>query len=531
MTSLTLTRSAQAFLRIAGGLHERENYGSLIEAAEVLFEAPEHCQNRSLCDSLAALRTEAEQYCAQLHEQPAEFATQDTSVSHSLQATWDKYPLFYAQQLLKAAVEAERTRLTGPSSSLTKTSTAAATHSGRDAHAQQAPAVESAAGAAAGEAAAAIESREAVHGSDNGTGAQSTAPEQAVPFTHSMSQQDDVMCAQRRLSLSMPSDSDIDIGGTPPPLPPPVVRLDWASPGSRAEAAAAQQAHLGSQRGAAGLQVLQEQVALVPDTYEDLDGEQRVPELATGKAAEASGSESSLEMEDIENSSLHSNGGLRLSGSPGKPSSQQAKHSQHAKHGSDSHEPAVPEGTLHTDTPYSSPLETLQSQQEQPAAGATPSASIRDSRNAQGTPYSSPAEAPLDQAAPDQAPRGTPSLVHAADGDRSEDEVFEDVAQTLLGFSSQATGRPGSAQAADSAGPHEGLHAVQPLSSGTAAQEEAAANSPGAIQEDANVLVRSYRALLFLSHSLTPNISLLSAVSWQDGAALLILSTCELMSW
>ena len=475
----------QAFLRTTGGLHGRADAESLTEAAETLFEPPEHCQNRSLCDSLAALRAEAEQCCAQLHERTAEFATQEFSPACSLQATWDKNPLFYAQQLLTAAVEAERVRLTDPGSASNKTSTAAAAQAGCDTQAQQAPAV----GSAAEAAAAAAESREGVHGIDSGAATQGAAPDQAGPSAHSMSQQDDVMCAQRRLSLSMPSDSDVDIGGTPPPLPPPVIRLDWASPGSWAGAAADQQAHLGSQHGPAGLENLQEQLALVPDTYEDLLSAQRVPELASGKAAEAPGSESSLEMEDIENSSLHSNGGLRLSGSPGKPSSQQAKQAQRAKHGSDSQEPAGPEGIPHTDTPYSSPLETLQSQQEHPAASDRPSAPIRDSRDAQDTPYSSPTEVPLDQAAPHQALRGAPSTADAAEGDCSEDEVFEDAAQTLLDLRSQATGRPGSAQAADSAGPDEGVHDVQPSSDGAAAQQEAAAASPLAVQDDLNVLV------------------------------------------
>ena len=73
------------------------------------------CQNRSLCESLAALRTDAERYCMQLHDCSQQTsATQDASpVSHSLEATWGKYPLFYAQQLLKAAVESERAWLTG----------------------------------------------------------------------------------------------------------------------------------------------------------------------------------------------------------------------------------------------------------------------------------------------------------------------------------------------------------------------------------------------------------------------------------
>ena len=454
----------------------------------MLFEPPEHCQNRSLCDSLAALRAEAEHFCAQLHERAAELVPQDVSPGYSLQATWDKYPLFYAQQLLTAAVEAERVRLTGPGSQVDNTSTAAvADTSARYIYAQHAPDVEREAAAAS--AAAAVDSGEGVHGGDNGTATQGAAPDQAGPSAHSMSQQDDVMWAQRRLSLSMPSDSDIDIGGTPPPLPPPVVRLDWASPGSRAGAAATRQAQPGSQHGAAGLQALREVVALVPDTYEDLDGAQQVPELASSKAAEGAGSESSFEMEDIENSSLHSNGGLHLSESPGRASSQRAKQAQHAKHGSDSQEPAGPQGSPHTDTPYSSPLETLQSQQERPPAGDKPSAPTKDSREAQGTPYSSPAEVPLDEAVPDKALRGPPSAADAAEEDRSEDEVFEDAAQTLLVLRSQALGRPGSAQAADSAGPDEGLHAVQPSSGGTAPQEEAAAASPGAVQDDENVLV------------------------------------------
>ena len=462
-----------------GGLQGPRDPCSLLQAAELLFEPPERCQNRSLCDSLAGLRAEAERYCVQLQKCTAESALQDASRICSLGATWDKYPLFYAQQLLRAAVDSERVRLTGSGSKSEITSTAPTADEG-DTHGRQAEERE------AGARVAATEGRTALQGSASGNAGQGAAPDQALHSSHAMSQQDDIMCAQQRLSLSVTSDSDIDIGGTPPPLPPPVVRLYWASPGSEAGAATAQKAHPGCQHDRAGPHTVQEQMALVPDTYEDLDEAQCVPRLASCEAAEPQGSDDSPELEDIENSSLHSNGGLRLSGSPSKPSSQQAKCVQH---GGVSQEPAGQDGTLHEDTPYSSPVGVIQSQQEKPAASPEPSAPGMNSRETQDTPYSSPAEVLTDQAAPDQAPTGPPSAAGVPEGDHSEDELFEDAAQTLLDMRTQATVRPASAQGADAAGNNESLHALQQPSHGAAAQEEAAAASPGAKQHDVDVLV------------------------------------------
>ena len=508
--NLNLGCVAQAFLGKKGDLHGREDQCLLRHAAEALFEPPQHCQNGSLCDSLAALRAAAEQCCVQHHELIAGIATQDADPCLSLQATWDKYPLFYAQQLLRAALESERTLLTYLGGKRNNTSTAPSADPGRGAARRLAFGMEGEAGAAA----TGTEDRLGAHGSVTPSTAQGAAPAQPGPASHSMSQQDDVMCAQQRLSLSIPSDSDIDVGGTPPPLPPPAIRPDWAGPGSGAGAAAAQQARLSSQQGCIGLRTSQEQIALVPDTYEDMDGAQRVPELASSEAAEAQDIDSPLEMDDVENSSLHSNGGLRLSGSPSKTGSQRAKHAQqgtqaqgqadrpdaqHAKHGGDSREPAGQEGTPHEDTPYSSPVETLHSQQEHPAAGQKASAPTLNSRNHQDTPYCSPAEVPLDQAAPDQAPRGPSPAGGAAEGSLSEDELFEDAAQTLLEFRTQGAPRQGSAQAAASAGNDEGLRAQQQPPDGAAAQGEGAATSPGAMLHDMNVLVSLHRSLAWWS--------------------------------
>lgn len=492
--NMMLVCTAQAFLRKKGALHGQEAQCLLRQATEVLFEPPDHCQNRSLCDSLAALRAAAEQYCPQLHGQTGDIATQDAEPGLTLRATWERYPLFYAQQLLKAALESERIRLTDPSSTRQKAGTAPSACSGRGAARRLACGMQGAAGAATAEA----EGPVGVHGSVIPSTAQGAAPAQSVPAPHSESQHDDFMRAQQRLSLSIPFDSDIDVGGTPPPLPPPAIRPDWASPGSRAGTAAVQRANL----GCIGLQTSQEQMALVPDTYEDLNGAQQVPELASSEITKARSTGVSPETDDVENSSLHSNGGLRLSGSSGKTGSQQAKHAQHgiqaqgqagwphaqhARHGSDGREPAGHEGTPPEDTPYSSPIESSHRQQEHPAAGGEPSAPTKNDKDPQDTPYSSPAEGPLDQAAPDQAPLGPPPAGRAADGDLSEDEVFEDAAQTLLDLRTQPSGRPGPAQAADPAENDEDLHARQQTSDGAAAHGEAAATSP--MQHRINVLV------------------------------------------
>ena len=470
------------------GLHGQTNFHNLIQAAEMLFQPPEHCQNRSLCESLAALRTDAERYCMQLQDCTAESATQDASPVCSLEATWGKCPLFYAQQLLKAAVESERAWLTGRGCKFENTSTAPTAEAEGDIHGRQAQ--ESAAETAAGD----MENRMGLQGGANGSAAQGAAPDQALHSSHGMSQQDDIMCAQQRLSLSVTSDSDIDIGGTPPPLPPPVVRLDWARPGTRTGAAAAQQAHLTSQHGMAGPHTVQEQMALVPDTYADQDDAQCVPRLASCEVAKAPGSDSSPELEDIENSSLHSNRGMRLSGSPNKPSSEETKHAQH---GGDSREPAGQVGTPHEGTPYSSPVGIIQSQQEQPAAGHERSAPAENSSDPPDTPYSSPAEVPLGQEAPDQAPRGPPSAAGAPEADLSEDDLFEDAAQTLPDASTQATARPGFAQTPESAGHGEGLHPLQQPSEGAAAQGTAAATSPGATQHDVNILVSLFNSFAY----------------------------------
>jgi len=216
----------QAFLKIIKEVYSSKDVGIVEQAKELLCEPPEKCQNRSLCNSLAALHSETELLCVEFHKRTGLVASQDNSLQSALQALWSDYSLSHAKQLLQAALKAEREQLTANSRAAEDASSAPLVNTGKDAADQETPATQTEIGAEI------IGSTPATHG----RASQSTPTEQAAHVTHSTSEQDDIMCAQQRPSSSPRSDSDIDIGGTPPFLPPPAVRLDWASSGNTAEA-------------------------------------------------------------------------------------------------------------------------------------------------------------------------------------------------------------------------------------------------------------------------------------------------------
>ena len=288
---------------------------------------------------------------------------------------------------------------------------------------------------------------------------------------------------------------------------------------------------MGSEHGSAGPHASRgalEHMALVPDTYEGLGDAQQVATMHQQVACAAEVPDSNeTEMEDVENNSLHSNGGPRLSESPGKPTSQQAKHasesqslsqaskpasqqvkrapdglvtgqadkpsSKHVQHTSQDREPARTDSPAQQDTPYSSPVDRACSQPEQPTAKHNGPANASNTILPQDTPYSSPTEVLVDQAAPDQALQGSPSAA-AADGGqgcRSDDEVFEDAAETaqmLLDLKAQPMDKLSSALAWASAGSGS-LQAQEGVPDDGYAQGNAAAESSGRLPYDVNIMV------------------------------------------
>jgi len=288
---------------------------------------------------------------------------------------------------------------------------------------------------------------------------------------------------------------------------------------------------MGSEHGLAGPHASRgalEHMALVPDTYEGLGDAQQVATMHQRVACAAEVPDSNdTEMEDVENNSLHSNGGLRLSESPGIPLSQRAKHapdsqslsqaskpasqqgkrapdclvsgqagkpsSKQLQHTSQDREPALTGSAAQQDTPYSSPVDRTCSQREKPTAENKGPANVSNTNPPQDTPYSSPTEVLVDQAAPDQAPQGIPSTA-AADGGQgghSDDEVFEDaaeIAQTLLDLKAQPRDKPSSALAWASAGSGT-LQAQEGVPDDGYAQSNAAAESSGGLPYDVSILV------------------------------------------
>jgi len=271
-----------------------------------------------------------------------------------------------------------------------------------------------------------------------------------------------------------------------------------------------------------------EQMALVPDTYEDLGDAQQVATMHQQVACAAEVPDSNdTETESVENNSLHSNGGLRLSGSLDRPDSHQAKHasdsqslsqaskpasqqvkraldslgsgqagkpsSKQLQHTSEEREPAWTDSAAQQDMLYSSPVDRTCSQPEQPTAKKKGPANASKTDSPQDTPYSSPTEVLVDQAAPDQAPQGFPSAA-AAEGGRgghSDDEVFEDAAetaQTLLDLKAQPRDKPDSALAWASAG-NGSLQAQEGVLYDGHAQRKAAAESSGKLPYDVSILV------------------------------------------
>ena len=279
-----------------------------------------------------------------------------------------------------------------------------------------------------------------------------------------------------------------------------------------------------------------EHMALVPDTYEGLGDAQQVATMHQRVACAAEVPDiNDTEMEDVENNSLHSNGGLRLSGSLDRPDSHQAKHasnsqslsqaskpasqqvkraldilvsgqagkpsSKELQHTSEETQPAWTDSAAQQDTPYSSPVDRTCSQLEQPTAENIGPVNASDTNLPQDTPYSSPTEVLVDQTAPDQAPQGSPSAA-AADGghkSHSDDEVFEDaadIAQMLPDLKAQQREKSSSALAWASAGSGS-LQAQEGVPDDEYAQRNAAAESSGQLLYDVNILVSLTPLLLY----------------------------------
>lgn len=268
------------------------------------------------------------------------------------------------------------------------------------------------------------------------------------------------------------------------------MRPDWAGPGSRAFAAIeaqfiVRQINGSSQGHVVGSQAAPEdaqaEMALVPDTYEDLGGAQQVPiltpELAEGQAEGVPDSRPC--MENIENSSLHSNCGLQTAESPPKPGSQPMQLSE---------SPPKPRSQPmhHSERPPKpSSQHVKQHPDSVPAAGSpvthpTP----------QDTPYGSPAGGGPCQAALDQDPAGPPAA-QAVGADNSEDELFEDAAeaaQILLDMEAQPELAHASALAAASGGQNS-PHAAEGLTHDDSSAEAAAAAAPAGTPYNEDMLV------------------------------------------
>ena len=187
------------------------------------------------------------------------------------------------------------------------------------------------------------------------------------------------------------------------------MRPDWAGPGSRAVAAIEaefigrqingnSQGHLVGSRAAP--EDAQAEMALVPDTYEDLGGAQQVPVLAPEQAGgQAEGvPDSSPCMENIENSSLHSNCGLQTAESPPKPGSQ-------PMHLSESPPKPRSQPMHHSERP---PKPSSQHAKQHPDSAPAAGSPVTHP-SPQDTPYGSPAGGAPCQAALDQDPAGPPA--------------------------------------------------------------------------------------------------------------------------
>ena len=189
-------------------------------------------------------------------------------------------------------------------------------------------------------------------------------------------------------------------------------------------------------------------MALVPDTYEGLEDIQQLPDQLhmQGEHAFSTADNGTPQRENLENSSLHSNGGVHVSGSPAKADSLPAKPVPGAA------QPAS-EGERPNsldDTPYSSPAEALEEQIAAPHALEQPP-SLSEQCHSGHQPQQASDEV-LQQALavenlsrdeglhPDQGQ--LPDEV-ARDEDSSGDELFEDAAQTLLELESHPGFRPG----------------------------------------------------------------------------------------
>ena len=269
------------------------------------------------------------------------------------------------------------------------------------------------------------------------------------------------------------------------------VRPDWAGPGSRAVAAMEaefldRQINDRSQGHVVGSQAAPEdaqaaEMALVPDTYDDLGGAQQAPVLAPEQAAVQAEElpDSSPCMENIENSSLHSNCGLQTAEGPPQPGSQ-------PMHLSESPPKPRSEPIHH---PESLPKPSSQHAKQHPdSAPAADSPVIHPSP--QDTPYDSPAEGAPGQAAPDQEPAGAPAA-GVVGTDNSEDEIFEDAAETaqiLLDMESHPGLAQASAQAAASGG-QVGSHAAEGLTCDDSSAEAAAAAASAGSPYNEDVLV------------------------------------------
>lgn len=241
---------------------------ALFEAAETLFEPPARCQNRQLCASLTALLTEAECCCTHLRElvgmQKFWQGISPGSITRPLQ---EKYPLQHTQQLLQAAVEAERRHLTAGDSVAQRAHASPLADEGSDssrqhissmqrgpaaksasqcAHAspmteehsspmQQEPGpateagpVADAGGSAYGDQSSPMQHEPAAAAEDSSVAlqedvraVQGASVQQEEGLAQRMHVDEDVMGADTPGDLS---DDDISIGGTPPSLPPPQVR-------------------------------------------------------------------------------------------------------------------------------------------------------------------------------------------------------------------------------------------------------------------------------------------------------------------
>ena len=364
----------------------------------------------------------------------------------------EKYDLAYTLWLLQAAVEAEWTRLAAGEST-----------SGVFADADGDMAM------AAAESVAALET-------------QVRPGQQAADLGISTQQREEQGTPPLRVQVCATSDSDIDIGGTPPsppPLPPPQIRPDLDVGGGKPTAAgigtrqpvptAASMEKLAHGKGRrlepmraamalgsaqesqhASRRLIDEAMTLVPDTYEGLEDIQQLPDQLHMQEERvfSTADNGSPQRENLENSSLHSNGGVRVSGSPAKADSLPAKPVPGAAQpASEGKRPISPD-----DTPYSSPAEALEEQTAAPQALEQP-LTVSERCHSGHQPQQGSDEVlqqPLDVKDLSRDEGLNPGLgvqqlpdETARDEDSSGDELFEDAAQTLLELESHPGFRPG----------------------------------------------------------------------------------------